>query len=267
MNLSEILLKTIEIVKENGKYLKQEFENCKQIPIEIKEKNSLVSYVDKTCEKQLVKALNLILPEAKFITEEQTISQNNAALHWIIDPLDGTTNFLHQFPFFSISVALYDAEKPLIGVVYNVIQDEMFYAEIEKGAFKNGKQIHCSNKISLSETLIGTGFPYSDYTTLHAFQLTLNQLFHKTHGIRRCGSAAIDICYTANGIFDAFWEQSLNAWDVAAGIIIAKEAGCIVSDFDGNDNYLYGKEIIVSSANIFNDFYKIINQNYKNKIS
>jgi len=262
MNEVNILHQAIEIVRKNGIYLREVFNNEKHIEIEIKEKNSLVSFVDRTCEAQLVQALQQILPEAKFVTEEQTIAQNNKGLHWIIDPLDGTTNFLHHFPFFSISVALYNAETPILGIVYNVMLDEMFYALRNKGAYKNGINILCAQNNNLSETLIGTGFPYSDYTTLLAFQKTLEYLFHHTHGVRRGGSAAIDICYTAAGVFDAFWEQSLHVWDVAAGVIIAMESGCKVSDFNGGSNYLYGKEIIVSSPNIYDEFYHLIHENY-----
>ncbi len=252
----------LEVIQSVGNFQRQIFLNKIEIEIELKDKNSLVSFVDKESEIMLTNGLKNILPTASFVTEEATVEQNSKGLHWIIDPLDGTTNFLHRIPFYAISVALYNNSEPLLGVVYNVMLNELFYAEKNNGAWLNNQRIKQSNTISIADSLLATGFPYYDYSTTQSFQKTLLYFMQHTRGVRRCGSAAIDLCYTACGRFDAFWEQGLHVWDVAAGVIIAQESGCRVSDFTGKQDYLYGREIICASNTIYPSVLEKIKENY-----
>lgn len=247
-NLTQITHKLGQAIIECGKFIGSEIGAVTNEFIEIKSLNSLVSYVDKKAEEKLVNACSALLPEAGFITEEETIAESSKKdWRWIIDPLDGTTNFLHQIPFFSISVALQYQEKTVIGIVYEVNRNELFYAWKGGGSFLNGKTIRVSKSKKLSDTLIATGFPYYDFERKEAYINLLSELMPKTRGIRRLGSAALDLSYTACGRFDAYFEYSLAPWDVAAGAFLVQEAGGNVSDFSKGDNFIFGKEIVAAN--------------------
>lgn len=257
--------KSCEVVKNVGDFLKQELGKVSAGAIETKSLNSLVSYVDKTAEEQLVQGLSAILPEATFLTEEETVEQKDGTFQWIIDPLDGTTNFLHQLPFFSISVALQHKKETVLGIVLEVNREECFYGWKGGGAFLNGKKIKVSATESLSDSLIATGFPYYDYERIQPFLKTLEVFMRETRGVRRFGSAALDLAYVACGRFDAFYEYSLNAWDIAGGAIIVEEAGGKVMDFSGGGDYLFGKEIIAVNREISAAFFKVIQSSFLKK--
>lgn len=248
MNLDHLLNQTVEIVLEAGDYIKKAKIN--QSDIEIKSLNSLVTYVDKTSEKILVEGLSKLLPEAGFITEEETTSQETKEYNWIIDPLDGTTNFIHQLPCYSISVALNKGTQTILGVVYEINQEECFTAHIETTSKLNQKEIKVTSTKDLEESLIGTGFPYDDFSQQENYLKILGNLLKKTRGLRRFGSAAVDLAYTACGRFDAYYESNLNSWDVAAGALIVKQAGGIISDFKNGDNYIFGKQILAGNKHI-----------------
>ena len=258
MNLKQLTLDTNKIVSQVATFIQKELNQVTDTDIETKALNSLVSYVDKNAEIQLVSALGLLLPEATFLTEEETIENKKGDYTWIIDPLDGTTNFLHQLPFFSISVAVQKEDEIILGVVYEVNRKECFYAWKNGGAFLNGKKIHTKNTTQLSDTLIATGFPYYDFEKIPAYLEVLTHFIKNTRGIRRFGSAALDLAYVACGRFDGYYEYSLNAWDVAAGIILVKEAGGKISDFQGGKNFLFGKEMIASNPHIFEEILTLI---------
>jgi myo-inositol-1(or 4)-monophosphatase len=246
--MQQLIAPTSTLIRNVGKFLRQELGKVAAGDIETKALNSLVSYVDKTAEEQLVEGCSQILPEAGFITEEETIVSNaDKAWRWIIDPLDGTTNFLHQLPFFSISVALQHQQKTVMGFVYEVNRDELFYAWKGGGAWLNGKAIQVTPTLSLADSLVATGFPYYDFEKTTAYLKMLEQLMKGTRGVRRLGSAALDLAYTACGRFDAYFEYSLAPWDVAAGAFLVQEAGGIVTDFGGGENYIFGKEIMASN--------------------
>ena len=250
MDLKEILSRTSRAIKTVGSFILAESGKIKNEQIETKSLNSLVTFVDKTAEVMLVKALKEILPESVFITEENTIGQEKGIYQWIIDPLDGTTNFISGIPIFSISVALRKHEEIIMGIVYEINRDELFSAILNQGAFLNGKKIQVTTNTALENTLIATGFPYYDFKNLDTYMETLRFLMQNTRGVRRLGSAAVDLCYTACGRFDAFFEYSLSPWDIAAGGLIVSEAGGIVSDFSGGTNWLFGKEIIAGNSAI-----------------
>ncbi|MEN8136888.1 MAG: inositol monophosphatase family protein [Bacteroidota bacterium] len=266
MNYKELCHKVIGIAKEAGTFMKKEQESFSESKVEEKSINSLVSYVDKTAEKMIVEALTQFLPEGGYIAEEGTSDKKGETYNWIIDPLDGTTNYIHGLPTYAVSIALMKDSKMVLGVVYEVGMDECFYAYGDGKAYLNGKEINVKNNPKLKDSLIATGFPYYDFSRNTAFYNTLMALTSKTRGMRRLGTAATDLVYVACGRFDAFYEYSLSPWDVAAGSFIVEQAGGKVTDFNGGDNWLFGKEIIASSSSLYPDFSKIVidefNQDY-----
>jgi myo-inositol-1(or 4)-monophosphatase len=258
MNLEKICLQAIEVAREAGKFIAEEQKKFSQSEVMSKGQRDLVSYVDMNAEKIIVKGLKQILPEAAFLTEEKTVSDTGASLRWIIDPLDGTTNFVHGVPAFSVSIALQQEDELLIGVVYEINLDECFYAWKNGGAFLNGEKISVTKTSALGDTLTATGFPYKEFPQMNRFFTTLRFLFNNTHGVRRLGSAAVDLVYVACGRFDGFFEYNLNPWDVAGGALIVAEAGGMVTDFSGGKNFLFGKEIVAANPGIYKEFLKVI---------
>lgn len=249
--------------KETGNFIRAERKTFSSASIEYKGHNDLVSYVDKTAEQKLVDALRKILPEAGFITEENTSSEKGITYNWIIDPLDGTTNFIHGIPCFCVSIALMREAHLILGVVYEVNLDECFYAYENGGAFLNGNKISVSPVHELKKGLLATGFPYSDYSRMREYMDVFDHLMHHTHGLRRLGSAAVDMAYVACGRFEAFYEYGLNAWDIAAGAVIVKEAGGKVSDFSGENNFIFGKEIIASNKLVYDELLEVIRSKFE----
>lgn len=262
--LSGLFKDTETLVLKTADFISSKLGNIENQQIETKSLNSLVSYVDKKAEEMLVEGCMKIMPESGFITEEETIEKSaDKEWLWIIDPLDGTTNFLHSLPFFSISVALQHRGKTVMGLVCEVNRRELFYAIKNEGAFLNGKKISCSPTEKLADALLATGFPYYDFGKRDAYLKLLGDLMPKCRGIRRLGSAALDLAYTACGRFDAFFEYSLAPWDVAAGAFIVEESGGIVTDFSGGDNYLYGKEIFATNRGINKELAELLQSHFK----
>lgn len=259
MNLEIITNKVVELTKTVGCFIKQEVDKLDKNDIEEKGIHDLVTYVDKQSEKQLVNELGMILPEAGFIAEEDASLERSDKYNWVIDPLDGTTNFIHGIPLYAISIALLDREEVILGVIYEVNLAECFYAWKGSPAFLNGKEIHVSNTIKLDNSLIATGFPYYDYSMLDPYLDLFKDLMRTTRGIRRLGSAAVDLAYVACGRFELFYEYGLQSWDVAAGTLLVKQAGGMVTDFNGNSNYIFGKQIIASNNKTHSEFEKKVN--------
>lgn len=259
MNLTQILNETRSAVKSASIYIKEEIVNVTLQDIEEKEMNSLVSHVDKGAERILVEQLNEILPEAGFLTEEDTVENFEKPYIWVIDPLDGTTNSLMGIPHFAVSVALVHQGDILVGVVHEVNSNEQFYASKGGGAFLNDSPITVSLRKEFSDILIATGFPYrNDYDTTKLFEY-LKVWLMKTRGIRRMGSAALDLAYVACGRFGAYYESMLNPWDVAAGTLIVREAGGIVSDYSGNEQPYDGKETLAAAPQFYHKVKRVLN--------
>lgn len=256
-----LLNQVIQTAKKAGNFIKHEKENFNYNTVEIKGLNDLVSYVDKGAEKLITDDLALIFPEAGFIVEENTRSEKHD-YNWIVDPLDGTTNFVHGIPCFAVSIALEHQGEVILGVVYEVSRDECFHAFKGHGAFLNGKPIIVSKRKNLSESLIATGFPIYNFSRLENYLNALKTFMHHTHGIRRIGAAAADLCYLACGRVDAFFEYNLNPWDVAAGALIVLEAGGTVNDFSGGDKWLFGKEIACTNSLLNIEFNKVIQDSF-----
>lgn len=250
LDLPKITQQTCDVAKQAGAFIREQAATFDVGAVQVKSLNSLVSYVDVESEKMLVKGLKEILPEASFLTEEQTVAQVETECRWIIDPLDGTTNFIHKVPVFSVSVALYRGDQPLVGVVYEVNREECFYAFHQGGAFCNGKKIDVTKATRLADTLIATGFPFENFKYIENYVHALRNMMIHTRGVRRLGSAAADLAYVAMGRFDGFFEYNLNPWDVAAGILLVQEAGGVVTDFSQGNNYLFGREILACTPAI-----------------
>jgi len=256
MDLKNICNEVCAVARQTGEFIKKESQGFDIGDVKTKGKHDFVSYVDIEAEKKLTAELGRLLPEAGFIAEEGTAKKdgNKNSLRWIVDPLDGTTNFMHGIPVYSISIGLAEGDSILLGVILNVPSGELFYAYKNGGAWLNEQRIKVSGSKSLDDSLIATGFPYKNYKDLDKFLNSLEFFLRNTQGVRRMGSAAIDLAYVACGRFDGFYEYGLSEWDVTAGIIIIREAGGMVSDFSGNKNNIDGSEILASNRIIFEPF-------------
>lgn len=262
MDLQSTLKDTLQTVKETGAFIYTEAQKFSLSSIEYKGKNDLVSYVDKEAEKLLVAGLGKIVPEAGFITEEGTADKGRSEKYnWVIDPVDGTTNFVHGVPLYSISVALMDGDDVILGVIYEPNRDEMFYSVKGDKAYLNGEEIQVSPVQKLAESLIATGFPYSKLQNVPAYIKIVEELMQKTHGLRRMGSAAIDLAYVACGRFEGFFEYNLKPWDVAAGGFLVQQAGGKVTTFQSGPDYIFGKEL-VSGCAIQPEFLEVVNRHW-----
>ncbi|MEX1189966.1 MAG: inositol monophosphatase family protein [Bacteroidia bacterium] len=262
LDLNSIQQEVIRISREVGKFIKHEQNRISSQNVEEKGRNDFVTYVDKAAETLLVSELSALIPDCGFITEENTVSQEEKEFIWIIDPIDGTTNFIHGLPLFSISIALMYEKRIILGLILEVTNDECFHS-IEGGpAYLNDKQISVSKRPKLSDSLIVTGFPYRDEGRLEAWMKLFIHLLQNSHGVRRLGSAAIDLAYVACGRFEAFYEYGLSPWDVAAGGFIVKQAGGEVSDFSGEENWLFGKELMAGNGLMNEELLNVIKQKF-----
>jgi len=254
-SLAEILSESVVIVRETGQWILQQSSQFISSDIMYKGTNDLVSFVDQQAEAKLKQGLSQIFPEAKFIAEETSSNYEEVedGYYWVIDPLDGTTNFLHKLPVFAVSVGLIYQKQPILGLIYEPNRDELFTAAKGQGAYLNGKPIQVSPEKSLSKSLLATGFPYYDFSYQDRYLELLKELMRSSHGLRRMGAAAIDLAYTACGRFEGFFEANLKPWDVAAGKIIIEEAGGMVTNFSGGQDVIFTGEII-GAGPIFSEF-------------
>lgn len=258
-SLESICKEACKVVTETGSYIQAEAQHFNRESISVKSRNNLVTHVDRSAEQLLVKGLAPLIPGAGFLTEEDTIEHVAAADQWIIDPLDGTTNFVHSIPSYCISVALTRNNKTVLGIVYELNRQELFYSYTDSPVLLNGERVGVSPTTELADALIATGFPYDYFDKTDQYLDLLKALLHSSRGIRRLGSAAADLAYVACGRFDGFYEYNLQPWDVAAGAFLVQQAGGHVCDFSGAENFLFGKEIIASNAHL--------NMELKHKVS
>lgn len=254
-------------ILESGKILKKYFLlPRRQVGTEYKGDRNPVTIADKKSENKIIGILRKNFPKVDFLCEEScpSASDGNNGLVWVLDPLDGTVNFLHKLPLFNISLALCKGRDVLLGIVYNPISEEFFCAVKGRGAYLNGKKIRVSGIKDIKHSLVVTGFPYSRAVALQKRLIkNFKNFYLQAEGVRRLGSAAGDLCCVACGRFEGFWEEELNPWDVAAGSIILKEAGGKVSDFTGGSNYLFGRRIVASNSKIHKKMLAIIKKNAK----
>lgn len=258
MHLENLANQVIDVSKAAGDFIRQERKSFNSDKIEYKGLNDMVSYVDKTAEQIIVKNLEKILPEAGFITEEKTTTKIGERYNWIIDPLDGTTNFIHGVPTYSVSIALKEYDELIFGVVYEINLDECFYAWKDAPTYLNGKEIKVSNNPTIGSSLIATGFPYYDFEKQPAYISLFTELMKSCHGLRRLGSAAVDLAYTACGRFEAFYEYNLNPWDIAAGVVIVRQAGGQVVNYKGGDEVMNTRELLATNGKITKEMLDII---------
>ena len=262
MDLKQITEKVCELVLATGEYIRKETAKFITSDIEIKGLHNFVTYVDKKSEEKLIAGLASILPGTGFIAEESPLLKTSE-INWVIDPLDGTTNFIHGVPVFSISVGLMEKNEVIAGVVYEINRDERFYTWKGVPSYLNGKVIRVSEATKLGDCLLATGFPYYDFGRLDAYLNVFRHFMETTHGLRRLGSAAADLAYVACGRFDGFYEYGLNPWDVAAGCLLVENAGGRVCDFRLGNDYIFGKEIIATNAKVFDTFTKAFEGNFR----
>lgn len=243
--------KELEIAKlaanEASKIIR-EYANSENFGVKLKGKNDLVTDADVASEKAIISCIKKTYPTDQFLAEESnTYTELPTGRVWIIDPIDGTTNFAHGFPIYCVSIALWVDGVPKVGLVLEVANGILFTAIEGGGAFQNGKPISISNNNNPSSALIGTGFPYNNLHLVDNYLRLFKELMSKTHGVRRPGSAAYDLCLVASGTYEGFYEYGLSPWDVAAGVLIIKEAGGIIIDWKGEQNWLFGKRIIAGN--------------------
>lgn len=260
--LERLFFESCRVVTTAGKFLTEEFGKVNEEQIETKSRNSLVSYADKKAEEILVEGLSKCLPGSTFLTEEETVSQERGEFQWIIDPLDGTTNFLHQIPTYAVSVGLRQGDEVILGIVYEPNRSECFYAWKGSGAFLNGKPIQVRKNTKLADSLLATGFPYYEFSKTEPYLKAFEEFMRETRGLRRIGAAAVDLAYTAAGRFDAYYEYNLQIWDIAAGYFIVQEAGGKVCDFSSGNDFKEGKEIIAGTPAITDEVLKILQKSF-----
>ena len=256
MQLDNYLAIAIRAARESGKIQLEWLGKEKRV--EFKGEINLVTEVDRICERRIVEIIKEAFPEHNILTEETPMPAGSSPYRWIIDPLDGTTNYAHGYPCFCTSIALELGGELVLGAIYDSLLDELFTARHGEGAFLNGERITVSTTERLNEALLCTGFPYdlreSSVNNLDHF----NNFVMEAQAIRRDGSAALDLCYVAAGRFDGFWELKLNAWDVAAGTLIVEEAGGVVTDFNGGPLDIYGQETLATNGRIHEEMVRVL---------
>lgn len=229
--------------------LKRDFGEIENLQVSRKGPADFVSSADLKADKILCEELTQARPEFGLVSEEGSLREpDSAGRRWIVDPLDGTTNFLHGLPHFAISIGLEQRGTLLAGVVYDPIKNELFYAERGGGAFLNDRRLRVSGRDRLEESLLATGIPFKGRGEPEGFSLELSRAMNAVSGVRRWGSAALDLAYVAAGRYEAFWERGLNAWDIAAGILLVREAGGYVSTIEGKDVTLEGGSLLASNS-------------------
>ncbi|GAA4391082.1 inositol monophosphatase family protein [Hymenobacter koreensis] len=259
VDFTQLSHQVAEVARRAGAFIRQEAAGFDRGRIEHKGLHDMVSYVDQEAERMLVAGLRELLPESGFITEEGTVGESSRAEYtWIIDPLDGTTNFIHGLPCYSVSVALLHENELVVGVVYEVSRDECYRAVRGGGAFLNEEPIRVSTTPELNSSLVATGFPYSNFHKVDDYLQVLKEFMRRTNGVRRVGSAAVDLAWVAAGRFEGYFEFNLNSYDVAAGILLVREAGGHVTQFLEDGDPLFGREVVASNTLVHGEMQQII---------
>jgi myo-inositol-1(or 4)-monophosphatase len=243
-----------DIAEDAGRYIFGMIKRVSLHEVEVKGLHNFVTDIDKSAEAMIIGRLKGMVRGAGFIAEEGTVQTRGDRYNWIIDPLDGTTNFIHGAPPVAVSIALTEDNIPVVGVIYEIWLQESFYAWKDSPAFCNDNPIKVSDTAEVKSALIATGFPYHNFDRLQGFMHTIDYFFTNTHGVRRLGSAATDLAYVACGRYDGFYEYNLSPWDVAAGALIVAQAGGRVTDFSGGAGYLFGREIVAANHKIHGAF-------------
>ena len=257
IDLHECALAVCEIAQQAGDYIREERRKFSLERVERKHAHDYVSYVDKGSEQLIVSELRKLLPEAGFITEEGLAGHDAEQMLWVVDPLDGTTNFIHQYAPYAVSIALLKGKEILIGVVYEICADECFYAWKGGGAFVDGLRLHVSHH-QMQDALLCLQLPYNSEAYKPVIKRLIEQLYGNVGSIRMCGSAAMALCYVAAGRLDGYAEQYIGQWDYMAGSLIVKEAGGMVMDYSGSDDFTEGNSVVATNGVIQQDLLTVI---------
>lgn len=247
----------VKAARRAGNLIHRAADNIDHLTVTKKANADYVSEVDRTAEQTIIRTILEAYPHHAILAEESG-AQGESEFIWIIDPLDGTTNFLHGFPQYSVSIALQQNGVLMQGVIYDPIKNDLFTATRGRGAYLNDKRIRVSKRDVLADSLIGTGFPYSKMDHLDAYLSILREVIQKSAGLRRPGSAALDLAYTAAGRYDGFFETGLKPWDIAAGCLLITEAGGMVGDLQGNESYLSSGHICAGNPKIFSQLLQLM---------
>lgn len=248
----------VRAARNAGNVISRSYNHTESLNVTEKSRNDYVSEVDRLAEQEIIQTIQKSYPNHSFLAEETGKHAGNE-YQWIIDPLDGTTNYLRGFPQFAVSIALKHKNTLEHGVIYDPIKDELFTASRGQGAQLNNRRIRVTPRKELTGALLATGIPYRDDQDLDSYLLTLKAMIKDTAGVRRAGSAALDLAYVAAGRFDGFWEYGLKPWDLAAGALIVQEAGGIVTDTDGNENFLENGNLLVGNGKIHDQMLERLN--------
>jgi myo-inositol-1(or 4)-monophosphatase len=246
-----------------GDFIVRKINKIPDLKVEVKAQNDYVTEVDREAEAIIIEELLKAYPGHGIVAEESGVIEAEAEYRWIIDPLDGTTNYLHGFPHYAVSIACEHLGKLTQGVIYDPIKQELFAASRGDGATLNNRRIRVGNLRTLEGALIATGFPFKNPDKLDEFLRLFNAFFSSVSDIRRAGSAALDMAYVAAGRLDGYWESGLNAWDLAAGALIVREAGGLVTDYSGDGLFLENGQIVVGNSRIITDMLRVIQQQMK----
>ncbi|MDA1343017.1 MAG: inositol monophosphatase family protein [Proteobacteria bacterium] len=247
----------IRAARSAGDLILRSSDNIGQLNVDQKGKNDYASEVDRAAEREIINIIRTAYPDHAILAEESGLHKGNDFV-WVIDPLDGTTNFLHGFPQYAVSIALKYRGKLEVAVIYDPLRDELFTAKRGGGAMLNSRRLRVTNQTSMKGALIGTGFPFKTDLHLDAYIGMFKAITTEAAGIRRAGAAALDLAYVAAGRLDGFWEIGVMEWDMAAGILLIKEAGGVVTDFSFNDNYLTSGNVIAGSPKMHQVMYQLI---------
>jgi myo-inositol-1(or 4)-monophosphatase len=248
----------IRAAREAGKIINRAALDIGALKIEQKDTNDFVSEVDRNAEQAIIDVLKDAYPTHGFYGEESGKSNSESDSIWIIDPLDGTTNFLHNFPAYCISIALQEKGVLTQAVIYDPVRNDLFTATRGSGAFLNNRRIRVTQRAKLQEALLSTGFPFKDFSYFETYINIFRDMAKKTSGLRRPGSAALDLAYVAAGYSDGFFEINLSPWDIAAGALLVQEAGGIVGDFEGNESWLRTGNIVAANPKVFGQMLQVI---------
>lgn len=253
-----ILNVATKAAREAGKIINRASQDVGALKVQTKDYNDFVSEVDRAAEQAIIDVLKNAYPTHGFLGEESGKTNAEADSIWIIDPLDGTTNFLHNFPFYCVSIALQEKGVLTQAVIYDPLRNDLFTATKGRGAFLNDKRIRVTNRSKLQDGLISTGFPFKDFSYMELYVDIFKDMAKKTSGLRRPGSAALDLAYVAAGYADGFFEINLSPWDIAAGALLVQEAGGIVGDFEGNESWLRTGNIVAANPKLFGQMLQVI---------
>lgn len=247
----------VSAARKAGSFISRALERVDTLQVDSKGYNDFVTEVDRRAEQEIIQVIHKAYPHHAILAEESGEEGDNESV-WIIDPLDGTTNFLHGFPQYAVSIAL--AQKGIVtqAVIYDPCRNDLFTASRGRGAYLNETRLRVSKRAELKTSLIGTGFPFRQFEHVDAYLAMFRDMMKKTSGVRRPGAAALDLAYVAAGHLDGFWEMGLSPWDIAAGSLLVTEAGGLIGDFEGNENYMQSGNVVAGNPKVFVGILKLL---------